>query len=155
MRKHATDRLASTLAQNSALDLESGQAESGACRWESDIFQGSNSKSAYLSKLSNAVSQIKRASELEQLGVPTTAWVLDHQAIPPAASGQEVAGRECSPHQRIPTSQNNASPSGVTTCLPSQPSSSQQAVSEKKLRQLMQELNNASGTLLAPALMDV
>ena len=143
MRKHATDRLASTIAHNSALDLESGQAESGACRWESDIFQGSNSKSAYLSKLSNAVSQIKRASELAQLGVPATAWVQDHQAT---SSGQEVAGGIHSPHQPTPMSQNNTSPSGVRSCQ-NQPST-QQAVGEKKLRQLMQELNNASGTCL-------
>ena len=144
MRKHATDRLASALAHNSALDLEKTQAESGACRWESDIFQGSNSKSAYLSKLSNAVSQIKRASELAQLGVPATAWVPDHQAT---SSGQNVAERGHSPDQPTPTSQNNASPLGVRSCQ--NQLSSQQAVSEQELRQLMQELDNASGTCLS------
>lgn len=82
MRQHATARISQALVGNSALnfdtpraeeeDEEEASAEAGASRWESRIYQGSSSKSAYLSKLANAVSQIKRASNLSQLDLPST-----------------------------------------------------------------------------------
>ena len=77
--------MSQALRDNSALKFERPQAEeeersdeeasveAGASRWEAGIYLGSSSKSAYLSKLANAVSQIKRASDCTQLDFPSTA----------------------------------------------------------------------------------
>ncbi len=143
MRKHAADRITKALTDNSELKLESSQAESGACTWESDIFQGSNSKSAYLSKLSNAVSQIKRAPDLAQLGLPVTAWEPDQAtstACPELAGNMESITESSAKDARDApllrlTSENQHAQS------PAQP------VSESKLRQMMQHLEDASGTV--------
>jgi hypothetical protein len=143
MRKHAADRITKALTDNSELNLESSQAESGACRWESDIFQSSNSKSAYLSKLSNAVSQIKRASDLAQLGLPATVWVPDQAT---SSASPHMPGRMQS------TNEPSAEDAGDAALLlltsdPQNQSSLAQPVSESKLRQMMQDLENASGTI--------
>ncbi len=144
MRKHAADRITKALTGNSELNLESSQAESGACRWESDIFQGSNSKSAYLSKLSNAVSQIKRAPGLAQLGLPATAWVPDQAT---SSACPELAGRMQSITEPSANDTRDAAVVFLTSDNQDEPSSAQ-PVSEDKLRQMMQDLEDASGTYI-------
>ncbi|DBA86973.1 TPA: hypothetical protein ACH3X2_14259 [Trebouxia sp. C0005] len=141
MRKHAADRITKALTDNSELNLETSQAESGACRWERHIFEGSNSKSAYLSKLSNAVSQIKRAPDLAQLGLPATAWVPD-QATPPACP--DMAERMQSTNEPSVEDARNAALLLLTSDNQHEPSSAQ-PMSEGKLRQMMQDLEDASG----------
>ncbi len=143
MRKHAADRLTKALTDNSELNLESSQAESGACRWESDIFQGSNSKSAYLSKLSNSVSQIKRAPDLAQLGVPATVWVPDQAT---SSACPDITERMHSLNEPSVEDARNAALLLLTSDSQHEQSSAQ-PVSESKLRQMMQDLEDASGTV--------
>ncbi len=143
MRKHAADRITKALTDNSELNLESSQAESGACKWESDIFLGSNSKSAYLSKLSNAVSQIKRAPDLAQLGLPVTAWVPDQAT---SFACRELAGKMESITEPSAKDARDAALLLLTSDDQHEPSSAQ-PVSESKLRQMMQDLEDASGTV--------
>lgn len=143
MRKHAADRLTRALTDNYELNLEGSHAESGACRWESDIFQGSNSKSAYLSKLSNAVSQIKRAPVLAQLGVPATFWVPDQAT---SSVCPELAGKVESITEPSAEDARNAALVRLTSDR-QHGQCSAQPVSESKLRQMMQHLEDASGTM--------
>ncbi|KAL0036435.1 hypothetical protein WJX77_007708 [Trebouxia sp. C0004] len=141
MRRHAADRITKALTDNSELNLESSQAESGACRWECDIFQGSNSKSAYLSKLSNAVLQIKRAPDLAQLGLSATVWVPDQATLSPCPS---MGGRTQSVNESYAEHASNAARLLMTSDSQHQ-SFSAQPVNESKLRQMMQDLEVASG----------
>lgn len=75
MRQHAQTRLLQALQKSNAqLGLETSQQQSGATTWEGSLFQASNSKSAYLSKLANAVAQIKRATSLAELDGAHVRW---------------------------------------------------------------------------------
>ena len=143
MRKHAADRITKALTDNSELNLESSRAEFRACRWESDIFQGSSSKSAYLSKLSNAVSQIKRVPDLAQLGLPAAFWVPDQAT---SFASPHMAGRMQSINEPSAEDARDAALLLVTSD-PRHQSSSAQPVSESKLREMMQDLEDASGTI--------
>ena len=143
MRKHAADKVTKALTANSELNLESSQAESGAYKWESDIFQGSKSKSAYLSKLSHAVSQIKRAPDLAQLGLPATVWVPDQAT---SSACPDLAGEMESITEPSAEDAHNAALLLLKSDNQHEPSSAQ-LVSESRLRQMMQDLEDASGTV--------
>lgn len=140
MRKHAADKVTKALTANSELNLESSQAESGAYKWESDIFQGSKSKSAYLSKLSHAVSQIKRAPDLAQLGLPATVWVPDQAT---SSACPDLAGEMESITEPSAEDAHNAALLLLKSDNQHEPSSAQ-LVSESRLRQMMQDLEDAS-----------
>lgn len=77
MRQHARTRLVQALQSNPQLGLEPAQQDAGGKTWEASLFQTSSSKSAYLSKLSNAVSQIKRAATLAELSGLHVRWDVD------------------------------------------------------------------------------
>ena len=100
MRDHASTRLSTALSGNSALSLEGTQAESAAASWESAIFQSSGSKSAYLSKLANTVSQIKRASDVMQLDALHLAFQ-PAQATTPALPTQQARSQSGASPNRI------------------------------------------------------
>ena len=159
MRQHASQRVTKALQANSSLGLESTQAEAetGASRWESDIFSSSNSKSAYLSKLSNAVSQIRRATDLAQLELPAAAWVPDQataaarllgpnmadMANQPPAAGQPSDRVGSSLHAPASDLQSTPvhTPSGPKQLL-IVPSPPLQPASGSQLHELMQELKS-------------
>lgn len=147
MKQHARARISHALQDNPALEQgpqageedQEAAAEAAASRWECGIFQSSSSKSAYLSKLSNAISQIKRASEFAQLGVPSTAsepslaWQHDRSAQDVSVTKAEarqgadkVLGRTEQQHDP------EAHPAGRD-----QQSSALQSVSEGELKRLM------------------
>ncbi len=153
MRQHASDRLAKALTDNCELNLESPRAESGGSRWEYDIHQSSNSKSAYLSKLANAVSQIKRVSDLAQLGLPASTWI-PHAPAAATSTGQVLAGQTHLPHQPSTSPPLQHGEGSLSAATPSPQngsvrfivSSPLQPISVSKLRQLMQKLEDSSGT---------
>lgn len=74
MRQHAQIRLTQAMQSNTHLVLNTVQQHAGCHSWEASLFQRSNSKSAYLSKLSNAVSQIKRAVHRADIDGPHVQW---------------------------------------------------------------------------------
>lgn len=87
MRQHAQARLAQALQSNTKLELDASRHQAGAKTWEASLFQSSNSKSAYLSKLSNAVSEIKRAEKLAELEGSHVRWTATPDKSSPAALG--------------------------------------------------------------------
>ena len=143
MRQHATARISQALRDNSTLDLERPRAEAGAARWESETYKGSSSKSAYLSKLANTVSQIKRASDLVHLNVPPSAFEPDQgRQYGEAAQDAPVTGAQegkgvgmlTEPQQR-----HDPQTAAVTAARQHQPSL--QPVTENELQRLMQLLS--------------
>ena len=154
MRQHATTRISQALRDNSALSYKRPQAaeeeeedeeagaEAAAFRWESGIYQGSSSKSAYLSKLANAVAQIKRASDLAQLDIPTAAS--EHtQARQLGNTAQDVLQTRTQSSQgagildKTQQQRNQEADAGT----PAQPASAPQPVSENELQRLMHLLS--------------
>ena len=147
MRQHARARISHALQDNPALDLEAPQAgeedqetgaEAAASRWECAIYHGSGSKSAYLSKLSNAISQIKRALDFAQLGIPSTASEpnLARQHDTPA---QDVSVAKAEPRQGADTvgkAQQRHDPEAHSAGQDQQ-LSALQSVSEDELKRLM------------------
>ena len=152
MRRHAASRISQALQDNSALNLAALQAESAASTWESDIFRVSNSKSAYLSKLANAVSQIKNASNLAHLDVPATAFEPDQSTPPSALSSQHLkpgsavsatAAKGASTlgtHPQANALQRHAAASAGQQ----QTSDALQPIGETELRRLMQTISGKS-----------
>lgn len=154
MRQHATARLTQALQENSALSLEAPQAVAGASRWESKLHHGSSSKSAYLSKLANAVSLIKRAPDVAQFDFPATALELD-QAMPAGQhdrSAQDefpAAGAQSSKRSdmlRSEAQQTGSEPqTHGTSAGQRRPSQALQPVSEDELLRLMRLLSGKPG----------
>lgn len=87
MRQHAQARLAQALQSNTQLDLDASQQQAGAETWEASLFQSSNSKSAYLSKLSNAAAEIKRAEKLAEVDRSHVRWTATPDKSSHAATG--------------------------------------------------------------------
>lgn len=167
-RDNARTRLVQALQSNAQLQLTAAQQESGAGRWEDALFRSSKSKSAYLSKLANASSQIKRATATTQLELPSTPTGQklqpggDHaaadgaspplasataglEAAKPSALGKDVAG------EGLPGS--TASMSAVHRVADCATQSAAQPTSDKhlplaslaELQDLMQQLTGAEG----------
>ena len=160
MRQHATARISQALRDNSALKFdrpqgeeeeegggdEEASAEAGAFRWESGIYQGSSSKSAYLSKLANAVSQIKRAPDLAQLNFPSTALVNGvNQARQLGKTAQAVSQTQLQSIQGAEvldkTRQHYPEAHAGTSAGRHQPTGALQPVSENELQRLMHLLS--------------
>lgn len=151
MRQHATARLTQALQDNSALSLEAPRAEAGASKWESELHHGSSNKSAYLSKLANAVSQIRAAPDVAHFGLPARAFEPDH-AMPagqhdrPAQDEFPAAGAQSSKSSDIVRSeaqQTGSEPQiqAGTSAAQRQPSQALQPVSEDELLRLMRRLS--------------
>ena len=157
MRQHATTRISHALRDNSALGFKRPQAEeeeedakeagadAAAFRWESGIYQGSSSKSAYLSKLANAVAQIKQASDLAQLDLPSTASE-PKQARQLGKTALAVSQTSTQSSQGAgmldKTQQQHGPEAHVGTCAGQhQPASAPQSVSENELQRLMHLLS--------------
>ena len=149
MRQHATARLSQALQDNSALKLEAARAEAGASRWESELHHGSSSKSAYLSKLANAVSQIKRSSDLAHFDLPATAFEPD-QATPDgqhdrSAQDKSLTGAQSSKSSGTPGNEAQQRLEPQTYASPSagqrRPLEALQPVSEDELLRLMRLLS--------------
>ena len=146
--------MSQALRDNSALNFERPQgeeeddeeasAEAGASRWESGIYQASSSKSAYLSKLANAVSQIKRASGLAQLDFPSTASE-PNQARQLGRIAQDMSQTRTQSRQDAEmldkTRQPDPQAHAGTSAGQHQPASALQPVSENELKRLMRLLS--------------
>ena len=149
MRQHAACRISHALQHNSALTLDALQAESAASTWESDIFHASNSKSAYLSKLANAVSQVKKASTLAHVDAPANAFEPD-QSKPPSARSSQHPKSSCAVSATAATDASTLSrhlqaddlqTHAIASAGPKQNSDALQPIGEHELRRLMQTIS--------------
>lgn len=137
MRQHATARITQALQGNSALNLEAPRAEAGASKWESELHHSSSSKSAYLSKLANAVSQIKRASDVACLDVSSTAFE-PNQAMP--AGQHDMSAQDQSNTGMLTQHGSGPQDHAAAAAGQHQPSKTLHSVSEDELVRLMQLL---------------